>query len=78
MQRDFPYNLTVFSQCRLELSTVPRAAWHQGVVSYTVSLGDQAASQSTEVLPLYAGLCRGGPNTFLANREYQNGEIKLK
>ena len=26
------------------LTTVPRAAWHQGVVSHTVSLGNQATS----------------------------------
>ena len=26
------------------LSTVPRAAWHQGVVTHTVSLGNQATS----------------------------------
>ena len=26
------------------LTTVPRAAWHQGVMSYTVSLGNQATS----------------------------------
>ena len=26
------------------LTTVPRAAWHQGVVSHTVFLGNQATS----------------------------------
>ena len=50
------------------LTTVPRAAWLQGVVSHTRSLGNQATSQSIAALPLDAGLCRGGPNTSLANR----------
>ena len=30
------------------LRTVKMAAWHQGVVSFTVSLGNQATSQSIE------------------------------
>ena len=60
------------------LTIMLSAAWHQGVVSYTASLGNQAASKSTEALPLYAGLCRGGPNTSLANRGNQHGETKLK
>ena len=50
------------------LTTVPIAAWHQEVVSFTVSLGSQTTSQSIEALPLHAGLCRGGPNTSLATR----------
>ena len=50
------------------LTTVPRAAWHQGLVSFTVYLGNQANPWSIEALPLHSGLCRGGPNTFLANR----------
>ena len=35
-------------------------------MSFTVTLGNQAASYSIEALPLHAGLCRGGPNTSLA------------
>ena len=49
------------------LTTVPRAAWHQGVLFYMVFLGTQATSESIEALPLHAGLCRGGPNSSLAN-----------
>ena len=49
------------------LTTVPRATWHQRVVSPTVSPGNQVASWSTQTLPLHAGLCRGGPYTSLAN-----------
>ena len=48
------------------LTTVPRAAWHQGVVSHMVSLGNQAISWSIEALPLHAELSRGSPNTSLA------------
>ena len=51
------------------LTTVPGAAWHQGVVSPMVSPGNQVASWSTQTLPLHAGLCRGGPYTSLANCE---------
>ena len=50
------------------LTTVPRAAWHQGVVSPTVSPGNQVASWSTKTLPLHAGLCGGGSYTCLVNR----------
>ena len=46
------------------LTTVPWAAWHQGVVSP----GNQVASWSTKTLPLHAGLCRSGRYTSLANR----------
>ena len=49
------------------LTTVSRAAWHQGVVSPTVPPGNQVASWSTQTLPLHAGLCRGGPYISLAN-----------
>ena len=41
------------------LTTVPRDPWHQAVVSYTVSLGNQVTSQSIETLPLHTELCRG-------------------
>ena len=47
---------------------MPRAARHQGVVSPTVSPGNQVASWITQTLPLHAGLYRGGPYTSLANR----------
>ena len=50
------------------LTTVPRAAWHQGVVSSTVSPGNQVTSWSIRTLPLYAGLCRVGSYTSLADR----------
>ena len=60
------------------LTTMPRAAWHQGVVSHTVSLGNQATSWSIEALPLHAGLCRGGPNTSLATRGTNHGAFKFK
>ena len=33
---------------------------------------------SIEVLPLHAGLCRGGPNTSLATRGINNGDVKFK
>ena len=46
------------------LTTVLRAAWHQGVVSP----GKQVASWSTQTLPLHSELCRGGPHTSQANR----------
>ena len=58
------------------LTTVPRAAWRQGVVSHTVFLGNQATSSSIEAL--HAGLCRGGPNTSLANRGTNHGELQFK
>ena len=51
------------------LKTVPRAAWYQGVMSPTVSPGNQVASWSTQTIPLHAGLCRSGPYTSLANYE---------
>ena len=50
------------------LTTMPRTAWQQGVVSPTVSPGNQVAFSSTQTLPLHARLCRGGPYTSLANR----------
>ena len=50
------------------LTTVPKAACHQGVVSPTVSPENQVVSWSTQSLPLHAGLCKGGPYTSLANR----------
>ena len=50
------------------LTTVPRAAWHQGMVSSTVSPGNQVASWSIQTLPLNTGLCRGEPYTSLADR----------
>ena len=48
------------------LTTVPKAAWHQGVVSSTVSPGNQVVSWSIKTLPLHAGLCRGWLYTSLA------------
>ena len=50
------------------LMIVPRATWHQGAVSSTVSPGNQVASWSIQILPLDAELCRGGPYTSLADR----------
>ena len=50
------------------LTTVPTAAWHQGVVSPAVSPGNQVASWSTQTVPLHARLCRGEPYTSLAKR----------
>ena len=39
------------------LTTVVIAAWHQGVVSFTMSLKNLVTSYSIETLPLHAGLC---------------------
>ena len=60
------------------LTTVPMTAWHKGVVSHTVSLGNQVTSYSIETLPLHAGLCKGKPNTSLANCGNNNGDFKFK
>ena len=46
------------------LTTVPRAAWHRGVMSHTVSLGNQAIS------------CRGGPKA--SNKEEEWVEVPNK
>ena len=50
------------------LTTMSRAAWHQGVVSSAVSPGNRVASWSIQTLPLHAGVCSAGTYTFLANR----------
>ena len=47
---------------------VPRAAWHQRVMSSTVSPGNQVASWSIQTLPLHAVPCKGGSYTSLADR----------
>ena len=49
----------------LVLTTVPRAAWHQKVVSHTVFLGNQVTSQSIRILLLHAWLSKGAPCTSL-------------
>ena len=59
------------------LTSVPMAAWHQGVVFFTVSLENQVTFQSIETLPLHAGLCRGEPNTSLTTREIEVENDKL-
>ena len=45
-------------------NVVPRAVFHQGVVSPE----NQITSWSTQTLPLHAGPCRGGPYTSLTDR----------
>ena len=50
------------------LTTVPRAAWHQGVVSSTAFAENQVASWSVQTRPVHARLCRGGPYSSLADR----------
>ena len=48
------------------LTTVPRTAWYQGVVSFMTSPGNKVAFWSIQTFPLHLGLCRGEPYTSLA------------
>ena len=48
------------------LTTAPMDAWHLGVMSFTVSLGNQVTSSSIETLLLHVGLCKVEPNTSVA------------
>ena len=50
------------------LKTVPKAAGHQGVVSSTVSPGNQVASWSIQTLPLRERPSGGEPYTCIADR----------